>query len=609
MKKQLTLFAILIICSSFSNAQVIINYTINTKSERAVISPYIYGICNGNYDKATFRRMGGNRLSAYNWENNFSNAGADYFNQNDTYLTWITDVLQDEVVIPAICLSNFHNKSIQQNAISAITLPMLGYVSNDALGEVSETELAPSARWAEVINNKGTAFTLSPELNDGKVFVDEEINYLINKFGYSDTPTGIKAYIMDNEPGLWASQFSRMRKDKVTYNELLDKSIDLSKTIKRMDANALVFGSEPYGFNEYWNLQEAIDADDYIEDYWFIDTYLKAFKAAHDFEGKRLLDVLTIHWYPDGGYVYSDSISEEIRSDRVQRPRSFWDSTYIEPNWIGQWYSDELPIIPRIKQSISAFYPDTKFAITEYGFGAAQDISGGIAQAEALGAFAKTGVDYASLWSKIEGYLITAFDLFLNYDNAGSKYGAINVKAESDNPAVSTIYASVDDEADSKLHFIVNNKYADSPITAVINLISDNAYDSIDVFYFDKNSQHINHNVLNPNAINGNLITVEIAAYTVCHYVLSNSGLSINNLPNYDWQFQITPNPAYCEISIKTNYDCNYYVELLDINSISIFKTFSESKINIENISSGAYFIRITNKSGKVLKTEKIIIE
>ena len=51
------------------------------------LSPYIFGINDaGMLDNVTVNavRQGGNRYSAYNWENNFSNAGADWKNNSDT---------------------------------------------------------------------------------------------------------------------------------------------------------------------------------------------------------------------------------------------------------------------------------------------------------------------------------------------------------------------------------------------------------------------------------------------------------------------------------------------------------------------------------------------
>src|SRR6185437_15289271 len=53
------------------------------------ISPWIYGInsySGGANPPFTLDRAGGNRWTAYNWENNFSNAGSDFNYESDTFL-------------------------------------------------------------------------------------------------------------------------------------------------------------------------------------------------------------------------------------------------------------------------------------------------------------------------------------------------------------------------------------------------------------------------------------------------------------------------------------------------------------------------------------------
>ena len=53
------------------------------------ISPYVYGVNDGAKAAsagASIVRSGGNRLTAFNWENNASNAGSDYQFENDDYM-------------------------------------------------------------------------------------------------------------------------------------------------------------------------------------------------------------------------------------------------------------------------------------------------------------------------------------------------------------------------------------------------------------------------------------------------------------------------------------------------------------------------------------------
>src|SRR5262245_14101389 len=66
-----------------------VHYTIDPTQDVKAISRFIYGV-NQNIKPslagATLERWGGNRTTAYNWENNASNAGADWYNQNDGFL-------------------------------------------------------------------------------------------------------------------------------------------------------------------------------------------------------------------------------------------------------------------------------------------------------------------------------------------------------------------------------------------------------------------------------------------------------------------------------------------------------------------------------------------
>ena len=59
-------------------------FTIYPDNIISEISPYIYGMnlrkefSHTSEDYSTMVRLGGNRLTGYNWENNASNAGADW---------------------------------------------------------------------------------------------------------------------------------------------------------------------------------------------------------------------------------------------------------------------------------------------------------------------------------------------------------------------------------------------------------------------------------------------------------------------------------------------------------------------------------------------------
>lgn len=68
-----------------------VTFTVRADQGVRPISPLIYGVnwaedLDGEQRGTTVVRMGGNRMTAYNWENNASNAGSDYMHQNDAHL-------------------------------------------------------------------------------------------------------------------------------------------------------------------------------------------------------------------------------------------------------------------------------------------------------------------------------------------------------------------------------------------------------------------------------------------------------------------------------------------------------------------------------------------
>ena len=71
-----------------------VRFTINSGSSKA-ISPFIYGMNfysgSGYSNPATLDRFGGNRWTGYNWETNASNAGRDWYFQNDTHMGTVSD--------------------------------------------------------------------------------------------------------------------------------------------------------------------------------------------------------------------------------------------------------------------------------------------------------------------------------------------------------------------------------------------------------------------------------------------------------------------------------------------------------------------------------------
>ena len=89
---------------------------------------------------------------------------------------------------------------------------------------------------------------------------------------------------------------------RTTCQELIQKSVALARSVKNIDPSAELFGPVSYGFSGYYDLQTAPDWGTVSKGKlytWFLDYYLDQMKKASDTTGKRLLDVLDLHWYSE----------------------------------------------------------------------------------------------------------------------------------------------------------------------------------------------------------------------------------------------------------------------------------------------------------------------
>jgi hypothetical protein len=509
-------------------------FSVHPSLPRKDISPYIYGT-NELYNRATAQRLGGNRMTGYNWENNASNAGVDWLHNSDDYLPWHFGVADSNYEKPAAAIVHYHNQSLASGAYSLITLPMAGYVAKDKNGPVQAGEAAPSARWAYVRNHKNAPFTLNPNKLDDTVYVDEELNFLINKFGPASSATGIKGYSLDNEPCLWSSTHPRLwGSTGVTVQQLMSRSYDLASLVKSMDSTAEVFGPALYGFNAYLNLQSASDWDSIklTGNYnYFIEYYLSKMNEKGVQAGRRLLDVLDVHWYPETNQTFNARPGSNLNdrntvAARLEMTRSLWDSTYTENTWIGTWYSGILPLIPKLNQIINNNYPGTKLALSEYSYMGTDHISGAIAQADALGIFGREHIYLATYWGNVENYIKAGFDLYRNYDGAGSGFGDKGVNASTDDNRNTSVYAAYSGSDESRLHLIAINKNQDSSETVTVNVDGTHIYHSARVWLLDNSNATIRKGK-NIRVINGNNFQYELPPLTIAHLVLTEEDLSI----------------------------------------------------------------------------------
>ena len=406
--------------------------------------------------------------------------------QNDGYLS--SSNTPGAAVSPSIIDAANHNAGI------LVTVPTNGYVSADKSpgGDVRNSgSNYLQTRFKQELPAKGSAFTLTPSTTDAYVYEDEFINWVKTNYPYGQTdPNKPIWFDLDNEPDLWSSTHAEVHPATATYQELVNDSVNYATAIKAVEPNTLVFGGVNYGWNGFTSLQGATQ-DPSINDTIlnFQASYLKAMHAADQTAGHKLVDVLDMHWYPEalgtnGVRITENDNTAATVAARLQAPRSLWDPTYVENSWITQdslpyqpantpakFKGDAIQLLPREQAIINEYDPGTKISISEYDYGGATDISGGIAEADVLGIFGQQNVFSANEWplQSSEPFIAGGMNMFRNYDGANSTFGDTSISATTDDTTDTSIYASVDSAHPGVLTLVAINK-TNSNVNTILNL-------------------------------------------------------------------------------------------------------------------------------------------
>lgn len=503
-----------------------ISVTINTSKGHKAISPYIYGInaessLSGLSVNAV--KQSDPRLSSYNWETNYSNNANP--NNSENNIAFINTYPQNKWKNPALHTENLVTKAKRYGIASRyVTLQMMGFVAADSLGAVDSSDA--ESRWNKVVFNKNDSLLSEPDLNDNTVYMDEYVGFLANKYGYA-VDGGINGYFLDYEPENWAEIYPTAVKEKVTAEELVSRSAELAAVVKRIDPTALVYGPSIDGIEAFTNLKNPTDWEQYSNEYsWFIDYYLMNMKNASDASGTRLLDVLDIHYHTEAtnGILQPiiNSTDNFSNNTRLQAPRILWDSTYTENSEIAYKQTQHIPLLPTLEASINMYYPGTKISFSEYNFGGGDNISGGIATADALGIFASYGVHMACLKPNSENidYMKSAINIYTNYDGIGSTFGNKIVSSDNGGDIMSSVYSAVEGDNDASLKTVIINKNQFRTKNADIEINSNTVFESAEVYSFSKDNPEI---VLSEEqlSVENNRITFEMEPLTVYMLVFS----------------------------------------------------------------------------------------
>ena len=203
---------------------------------------------------------------------------------------------------------------------------------------------------------------------------------------------------------------------------------------------------------------------------------MRAYEQQH---GTRILDYLDLHYYPQSqGVALQGAGDANTQALRLRSTRSLWDPSYVDESWIDE----EVRLIPRMKEWAQR-YPGTRTAISEYNWGALDDINGALAQADLLGIFGREGLDLATLWAPPTANQpgAYAFRIFRNYDGKGAAFGETSLRAISDDQDKLAIYAA--ERGDKTLTIVVVNK-SNENLASVIALQNADVQDSAHIYRY-----------------------------------------------------------------------------------------------------------------------------
>ena len=448
---------------------------VNAGADRHPINPLIYGVCYGTSNqlralRAPLNRSGGNATSRYNWETNAANHAAD----------WYFESLAEPSATPGANADDFVRDSRDGGAQAMLTVPINGWVarlgaSRGRLGSYSIAKYGAQtdsdAQWFPDAGNGVLASTGLRITNNNPADANQPatpafqaawLRHLTNRWGAAGAG-GVRYYLMDNEWGLWHETHRDVWPIGATMEQMRDRFCDYAAMVKDSDPDALVAGPEEWGWTGYlysgfdaqWGSQHgwsglpdraAHGGADLLP--WWLAQVAQRSRAA----GSRLLDVFSLHIYPQGG-EFSDDVSTSMQLRRNRSTRALWDTNYVDETWIN----DRVMLIPRMRAWAATNYPGTSIGVTEYNWGAEGHMNGATAQADILGIFGREALDLATRWVvPADGTPVAAaFRIYRDCD--GGAFGETSVRATAPDPDTVSAFAA-ERAADGALTVMVVNK-------------------------------------------------------------------------------------------------------------------------------------------------------
>jgi len=470
--------------------------SVDANANRHPINPNIYGIAYGDaHDMATLNvplnRWGGNATSRYNWQIDAHSAGADWYFETYADSSGTASASADSYVATT--------RSAANGAEPMFTIPLIDFLAN--LGPNRSTLAGFSVKkygaqtatdpWNSDAGNGVSAATgknitgNSPSdtgVSNSTAIQQAWAQHFVNTFGQATSPSGIKYYLLDNEPSLWNSTHRDVHPNPATYDELFNKIVAYATAIRTADPSAKIAGFEEWSWWAMYfsGLDQANGSGAANSDYnshggtYYYPWLLQKLYAYKQSTGQQLIDILTVHCYnaaPDGS---DDSAAGQ--KTRNTETRILWDPNFQDPSWYGDIGINGrvLNWIPTLKAMVNQYHPGLQVGCTEYNWGDEPNLNGATTQADVLGIYGREGLDMATRWTVAKNtsttpntYYVTylASQIYRNYDGNRSTFGDTSVSATVANPDNLSAFAGVRSSDGALTVMVINKQQGSTPVT------------------------------------------------------------------------------------------------------------------------------------------------
>jgi hypothetical protein len=462
---------------------------VDARANSHPINPDVYGLAFAATSdlvtlNAPLNRSGGDSETSYSWQLNSDNRGND----------WYFESFADSVATPGYRGDDFiaTTRAANVGAQPLLTIPMIGYIGSLGPGRSTEwsfsiAKYGPQTGWDPYNPDAGNGVGTAPgnpyitgnnpadaSAPNSPSFQQAWVQHLVDTWGLASAG-GLKFYLMDNEPSIWFSTHRDVAPIGADYNEIYNDYLNYAGAVRRLDSTATIIGPEEWGwlalFYSGFDQQNGTGpGSDYAThgNTYYYPWLMQQLASYQQTTGKKLLDVLSVHYYPqDGSFSDDDSLAAQLI--RNQSTRSLWDPHYVDQSWIAQVGIDGgiVDLIPNLKKWVRQYYQGLKTAITEYNWGDEPNLNGATTQADVLGIFGRESLDMATRWTvplnPSPTYL--AMQIYRNYDGSESTFGDTSVYAGVADPDDLSSFAAVRSSDGALTVMVINKQQGNTPVS------------------------------------------------------------------------------------------------------------------------------------------------